>query len=38
MKNKGWGLGTMIILMVLIMFFGLVALYYIHLLYQGGVI
>ena len=38
MNNKGWGLGTMVILMVLIMFFGIVALYYIYRMYQGGII
>lgn len=38
MDNKGWGLGTMIALMGLIFFFGLVALYYIFRMHDWGLI
>lgn len=36
--NKGWGFGMMIILMCIILFFGLVALYYIFRMRDGGLI
>lgn len=37
-KKNGWGLGMMIVLMCIIIFFGFVALFYIFRMYDGGIL